>query len=289
MSGSWGEAVQQRITGGPPVRRTLQFLVVALVGAVILPVVAQSAPLPGGAAPLDVVVSLDRPASPGLLGSLTRLGTGVWAGQHIPVAALSIPAVRLDALSRLAGVEGVFPDQTLHYFSDRAVTALSSGAPAPAAGSGHGTHVAGDVAGRGVASNGAFQGSAPGASLVGLGAGEGLSVNTRSVLQGYDWIVAHKDQYGIRVVNNSFGGSFQPFNPLEPLNKATKAATDAGIVVVFAQGNDGDEMTMNDEATAPWVIAVAAATQTGGLADFTSGGLEADVVDPTFTANDVTG
>ena len=109
-------------------RRTLQFLVVAMVGAVILPVVAQSAPLPGGAAPLDVVVSLDRPASPGLLGSLTRLGTGVWAGQHIPVAALSIPAVRLDALSRLAGVQGVFPDQTLHYFSDRAVTALSSGA-----------------------------------------------------------------------------------------------------------------------------------------------------------------
>jgi serine protease AprX len=348
------------------VRRTLQFMVVALVGAVVMPVVAQSAPLPGGAAPLDVVVSLDHPASPGLLGRLTGLGTGVWAGQHIPVAALTIPAVRLDALSRLAGVEGVFPDETLHYFADRPVTALTgtaaadppqpgpktpkliptdkfgSALPVPGLGvtgkgvtvaildsgvdgshpdlapamkanlkmsplgndsplppveglpdtdtsSGHGTHVAGDVAGRGTASNGAFQGSAPGASLVGLGAGEGLSVNTRSVLQGYDWIVAHKDQYGIRVVNNSFGGSFQPFNPLEPLNKATKAATDAGIVVVFAQGNDGDEMTMNDEATAPWVIAVAAATQTGGLADFTSGGLEADVVDATFTAKDVAG
>jgi len=344
------------------VRRVLQFLVVAMVGAAVLPAVAGSAPAPGaGAAPLDVVVSLDRPASPGLLAGLRGLGTGVWAAEHIPVAALSIPPVRLGALSRLAGVEGVFPDRTLRYFDAAPVTAvtddpgpgpklprvirndkfgaalqipglgvtgkgvtvaildsgvdgthpdlapamktnvklspLGSDGPLPAlenvpdsdTSSGHGTHVAGDVAGRGTASNGAYQGSAPGASLVGLSAGEGLSVNTRSVLQGYDWIVGHREQYGIRVVNNSFGGSFQPFDPLEPLNKATKAAYDAGIVVVFAQGNDGDEMTMNDEATAPWIIAVAAATQTGGLTDFSSGGLEADVVDAAFSADDLAG
>ena len=343
-------------------RRIFGFLVVAMVGAAVLPVVAGSAPAPdgGGVRPLDVVVSLDHPASPGLLASLHGLGTGVWAAQHIPVAALSIAPVHLGALSRLSGVEGVFPDRTLRYFDDAAVTAVSSADPGPKlprvirndkfgsaiqipglgvtgkgvtvaildsgvdgthpdlapamknnvklsplgsdgplpaiegvpdsdTSSGHGTHVAGDVAGRGTASNGLYKGSAPGASLVGLGAGEGLSVNTRSVLQGYDWIVAHRDQYGIRVVNNSFGGSFQPFNPLEPLNKATKAAYDAGIVVVFAQGNDGDEMTMNDEATAPWIIAVAAATQNGGLTDFSSGGLEADVVDATFNADDLAG
>jgi len=344
------------------VRRMLSFLAVAFVGASVLPTMAQSTPLSGAGNAVDVVVSLDRPASPGLVGHLTGLGTGVWAAEHLPVAALRVPAVRLDALRRLAGVEGVYPDETLHYFSDQPVTAMAADDPGPGpklprvirndkfgaalpvpgigvtgkgvtvaildsgvdgthpdlapamknnvklgvtgsdgpvpaiegvpnsdTSSGHGTHVAGDVAGRGTASDGAYKGSAPGASLVGLGAGEGLSVNTRAVLQGYDWIVGHKDQYGIRVVNNSFGGSFQPFDPLEPLNKATKAATDAGIVVVFAQGNDGDEMTMNDEATAPWVIAVAAATQTGGLADFTSGGLEADVVDATFTAKDLPG
>jgi hypothetical protein len=61
--------------------------------------------------------------------------------------------------------------------------------------------------------------------------------------------------------------------------------------VVFAQGNDGDEMTMNSNATAPWVIAVAAGTQTGGMTDFSSGGLDADVVeDPsTFEADDLAG
>jgi serine protease AprX len=344
------------------VRRMLSFLVVAFVGASVLPTMAQSAPLSAAGNPLDVVVSLDQPASPGLVGRLTGLGTGVWAAEHIPVAALRIPVARVEALRHLAGVEGVYPDEVFHYFSDQAVTAVATDDPQPGpklprvirndkfgaalpvpglgvdgkgvtvaildsgvdgthpdlapamkanlklsplgsdgplppieglpntdTSSGHGTHVAGDVAGRGTASDGTYKGSAPGASLVGLGAGEGLSVNSRAVLQGYDWIIGHRDQYGIRVVNNSFGGSFQPFNPLEPMNKATKAATDAGIVVVFAQGNDGDEMTMNDEATAPWVIAVAAATQTGGLADFTSGGLEADVVDPTFTAKDLAG
>jgi hypothetical protein len=61
------------------------------------------------------------------------------------------------------------------------------------------------------------------------------------------------------------------------------------MVVVFAQGNDGDEMTMNSNATAPWVIAVAAGTQKHGLTDFTSGGLDADVVDATFSANDLAG
>ncbi len=71
---------------------------------------------------------------------------------------------------------------------------------------------------------------------------------------------------------------------------ATKAATDAGIAVVFAQGNDGDEMTMNSNATAPWVIAVAAGTQKGGMTDFTSGGLDADVVDPAkFDVDDLAG
>ncbi len=156
--------------------------------------------------------------------------------------------------------------------------------------SGHGTHVAGDVAGRGTASNGAYKGSAPGASLVGIGTGEGLTVHSRGVLQSYDWILDNQQKYGIRVINNSFGGSFEPFDPKEPINRATKAAADAGIVVLFAQGNDGDEMTMNSSATAPWVIAVAAATQKAGMTDFSSGGLDADVVDPlTFDVNDLAG
>jgi serine protease AprX len=376
------------------VRRIVSFLAVAFIGAAVLPSMAQSAPigptgslaapgtgagaglaeLAGGlpaevarAAPgssLDLLLTLDRPATPTLAGSLAALGSWSWTARHIPVAALRLPLAHLDGLLRLDGVRAVFPDRTLQYYGDRPVSATGGGdgsgptpipvphvlpggdfgaalpvpnlgvdgkgvtvaivdsgidfthpdlapamkanvklsplgkdGPLPAleglpdsdTSSGHGTHVAGDVAGRGTASGGLYQGSAPGASLVGLGVGEGLSVATRAVLEAYDWILEHHQADGIRVVNNSYGGSFQPFNPQEPINKATKAASDAGIAVVFAQGNDGDEMTMNSNATAPWVIAVAAGTQTHGITDFTSGGLDADVVDSNFAANDLAG
>ncbi|HEV8625021.1 MAG TPA: S8 family serine peptidase [Acidimicrobiia bacterium] len=359
-------------------RRILHFLVVALVGAAVLPAVAGASPTgrsPGGGLadvaagvpaaaaatpgePLDLLVTLDRPATPAVARRLANLGTQVWTARHFPVAALRLPAARLGALRRVAGVEAVYPNKQLRYFGDRQaadqdpklpplpgqappggfgaalpvpnigvtgkgvtvaivdsgvdfthpdlapamvanvkISPLGSAGPEPIEGlpntdtsSGHGTHVAGDVAGRGTASGGTYKGSAPGASLVGIGTGEGLTVHSRGVLQAYDWIVANHQKYGIRVVNNSYGGSFEPFDPTEPLNRATKAAADAGIVVLFAQGNDGDEMTMNSNATPPWVIAVAAATQKGGMTDFSSGGLDADVVDPqTFDVNDLAG
>ncbi|HEX6380615.1 MAG TPA: S8 family serine peptidase [Acidimicrobiia bacterium] len=340
-------------------RRILHFLVVALIGAAVLPAVAGAGAtdrLPGDS--LDVLVSLDRPATPALTRRLTALGTDAWTAKHIPVASLQLPAARLDTLRRLAGVEGVYPNKQLRYFSDRQVAAqnpklpplpgqappggfgaalpipnlgvtgkgvtvavvdsgvdfthpdlaeamvanvkvtpLGDGGPAPLEGlpnsdtsSGHGTHVAGDVAGRGTASGGTYKGSAPGASLVGIGTGEGLTVHTKGVLQSYDWILANHQKYGIRAINNSYGGSFEAFDPNAPINKATKAAADAGIVVLFAQGNDGDEMTMNSSAMAPWVIAVAAATQQAGMTDFSSGGLDADVLEPgRFEANDLAG
>ena len=117
--------------------------------------------------------------------------------------------------------------------------------------SGHGTHVAGDVAGRGTASGGEQKGMAYGADLVGIGTGDGLSIFT--ALEGYEWLLENREKYGIRVVNNSYGLGFGPFDPMDPINLATKRATDAGVVVVFANGNDGDEMSMNPYATAPWV------------------------------------
>ncbi|HEY3238962.1 MAG TPA: S8 family serine peptidase, partial [Acidimicrobiia bacterium] len=77
--------------------------------------------------------------------------------------------------------------------------------------SGHGTHVAGDVASRGTASHGDYRGLAPGAGLVGIGAGDGLSMFL--VLEGLDWTMANRDRYGIRVINNSWGSQFTPFDP----------------------------------------------------------------------------
>lgn len=137
---------------------------------------------------------------------------------------------------------------------------------------GHGTHVAGIAAGNGGTSNGAYRGVAPGADLIGLSAGETLEILYASVLQAVDWMLDHREQYNIRVVNNSWGGTGD-YDPTDPVIEAMKTVHDAGITVVFAAGNDGPaQNTMNYLSVAPWVISVAA-------------GCKLFVLDPTNSAS----
>lgn len=148
--------------------------------------------------------------------------------------------------------------------------------------SGHGTHVSGTVAGSGQASAGDerrahyHDGIAPGASLVGLGAGEGISI--LYALLGFDYAIANRDRYSIDVITNSWGGGDgSGFDPNNPINKASFEAYRRGMVVLFAASNSGpDEDTLNQYAIAPWVINVAAGTADKGLADFSSRGLAGD-------------
>jgi serine protease AprX len=194
-----------------------------------------------------------------------------------------------------SGVDGTHPD--LAPAMKQNVKLLELGSPTPVipledvpnsdTSSGHGTHVAGDVASRGTQSGGRYKGMGPGASIVGLGSGEGLSIFT--VLEGFDYILEHRDEYDIRVVNNSWGTEFEPFDPDNPVNVATKMVADAGVVVLFSMGNSYDEMTMGPYAAAPWVIPVAAGSKSGSVTDFTSGGIEADVVGTAFNGSDVSG
>src|SRR6267143_1014232 len=121
---------------------------------------------------------------------------------------------------------------------------------------GHGTHVAGIAAGLGKASGGYYTGVAPGANLVGIGTGDVLFIFW--ALAGFDYILNHQQAYNIQVVNNSWGTS-GPFDPKDPINKASKRVHDRGITVVFAAGNDGPgQNTLNPYSVAPWVIGVAA-------------------------------
>ncbi|HSU13760.1 S8 family serine peptidase [Longimicrobium sp.] len=137
---------------------------------------------------------------------------------------------------------------------------------------GHGTHVAGIAAGNGGTSFGAYRGVAPGASLIGLSAGETLEIVYASVLQAVDWMIDHRVKYNIKVVNNSWGGTGD-FDPTDPVIEAMKSVHDAGITVVFAAGNDGPAAnTMNYLSVAPWVISVAA-------------GCKLFVLDPTNSAS----
>lgn len=130
--------------------------------------------------------------------------------------------------------------------------------------SGHGTHVAATAAGTGAASGGKYAGVAPDAHLVGISAAEGGVFPSLFILAGYDYILEHRKDYNIQVVNNSWGSSPAKFNPNSAINIATREAHDAGVTVVFAGGNDGPaENTMNPRAIAPWVIAVAAGCKLG--------------------------
>ena len=124
--------------------------------------------------------------------------------------------------------------------------------------SGHGTHVAGIVAGTGASTNGAYRGVAPGAHLVGLSVGEGLSIVNVMVLQATDWLIENGDRYNVQVVNCSWGSNGE-FDPADPVNEAMSALHDAGMTVVFAAGNEGPaENTLNRRSVNPDVISVAA-------------------------------
>jgi len=138
---------------------------------------------------------------------------------------------------------------------------------------GHGTHVSGIAAGDGT-DNPELIGVAPGASLVGYSTGEILFIFT--AVASFDDILATREQYNIRVVNNSWGSSYSVFDPDAPINVASKALHDAGIIVVFSAGNSAEEMTTNPYSMAPWVISAGSATVAKEKSGFSSSGLMFD-------------
>ena len=134
---------------------------------------------------------------------------------------------------------------------------------------GHGTFVAGVIAGNGSQSAGKFSGVAPGAKLVGLSAGD---LSLFYVLEGFDYLLANANTLGVRVVNCSFSTN-TVFDTNDPVNIASKMLTDAGVNVVFSAGNAGPGAhTLNPYAAAPWVISVGATDSKGRLAGFSSRG-----------------
>src|SRR5678815_5473745 len=100
---------------------------------------------------------------------------------------------------------------------------------------GHGTHVAGIIAGSGYDSNGRRMGVAPGAKLLGLkvlyGEGHGY---VSDVIAAIDYAISVRSTYNVRVINLSVAsGVFESYWN-DPLTLAAKRAAEAGSVVVAA-------------------------------------------------------
>ena len=105
---------------------------------------------------------------------------------------------------------------------------------------GHGTHVAGIIAGAGgrTPDTQSYRGIAFGANLVNLRVlGDDGSGTVSNVVEAIDWAVDHRREYNIRVINLSLGTPvLQPYRD-DPLCEAVERAVDSGIVVVAAAGN----------------------------------------------------
>lgn len=142
-----------------------------------------------------------------------------------------------------SGVDGLHPDLQNRVTANFKMVG-SSAVECPASCNtdltgGHGTHVAGIVAGDGTASSGYYRGMAPGAGIVGFSTGEAVSV--LYALEAFDYILANNARLNISVVNNSWGPANAPdqrFDATDPVNVATKKLHDSGVTVVFAAGND---------------------------------------------------
>jgi serine protease AprX len=131
---------------------------------------------------------------------------------------------------------------------------------------GHGTHVAGVIAGSGYDSNGARRGIAPGASVVVLkvldAAGDGYISN---VIAAINYAVERRADFNIRVINLSVAAGVYESYTTDPLTLACKRAVEAGLVVVTASGNLGRDAEGRPQrggvtapGNAPWVLTVGA-------------------------------
>ena len=107
---------------------------------------------------------------------------------------------------------------------------------------GHGTHVAGIIAGRAgrTADTRDQRGIAPGAYLLNLRVlGDDGSGVASDVIEAIDWAIEHRREYNMRVINLSLGAPvMQPYRD-DPLCEAVERAVRAGLVVVVAAGNYG--------------------------------------------------
>ena len=148
---------------------------------------------------------------------------------------------------------------------------------------GHGTHVAGLIAGNSLNSPvkrnlaGRYMGVAPRANLISVKVSDDDGETTiLDVIYGIQFAVDNKDRFGIRVVNLSLSSTVAESYLTDPLDAAAESAWFSGLVVVAAAGNEGiaPDAVSYAPGNDPYVISV------GGMDDRGSRTRDDDILAP---------
>ena len=213
-------------------------------------------------APAVRAVNLDRP----LHGTLQRTAATIgakWVSENLGFDGAGVGVAIID--SGVARAHDDLATRVAHFVD------FVDFQSQPHDGYGHGTHVAGIIAGSGQDSAGERRGIAPGAHLVVLKAldarGDGYISNAIAAL---DYAIEHRAAYNIRVINLSVAAGVYESYKTDPLTLAAGRAVEAGIVVITAAGNLGRTSGGRPQyggitapGNAPWVLTVGAASHNG--------------------------
>jgi hypothetical protein len=195
-------------------------------------------------------------------------------------AQIGVPVARQAGLTGAGVTVGVLDSGILATHPDLAgkvVAARDFTGTRPDAGDdvGHGTHVAGIIAGTGAASNGRFQGVAPDAKLINgkvcanLGGDQGLLLGCpdSDVIAGMEWIAPQA-----RVVNLSFGGDST--DGTDPVSQAVDSlSAQFGTLFVAAAGDANDPIaSITAPAAADAALAVGSVNPQDGTSTFSTRG-----------------
>jgi len=117
--------------------------------------------------------------------------------------------------------------------------------------------------GNGILSEGLFRSLAPEIDLVLVKVGSLARVRHDDIARGIEWVMAHRKEYDIRILNISCGGDYEASYLTDIMSRMAEAAIREGITVVAAVGNAGHlpGHPVLPPASVPAVISV------GGLDD----------------------
>jgi serine protease AprX len=126
---------------------------------------------------------------------------------------------------------------------------------------GHGTHVAGDIAGNGYGSKGLYKAPAFESTVAGVKVLDKYgSGRISTIISGIEWCLENKDRFNIKAICMSLGSQAVQSYKEDILCEAVAKAWEAGILVCVAAGNEGPEKgTISSPGIDPRIITVGAA------------------------------